>query len=1439
MAELSKQAMEEIQNLAVNGGESGISLSKVQTTPEVGNLVISLGGSGADMLRETKGLINQNCSSDKDKHVAPNRVAYLAFDTAKNEKEKKSSKATGQITLDDNELIILPDGGLSILLDPAIRNDNRARYPYIYRWLDTRIPPLTGQNGAGGIRQAGRAMLFLEMNNVVEAIRRTISKLITGNEVKSLNIYLLAGISGGTGSGTFLDMAYIVRHIAEEIAGVGAHRVSNIRVFGYLLMPDVNLLNADDKTRPNILQNAGAAMQELEHAMKLTEIGEYYTCQYSDNFTLRTNKRPFNYVHLICAKAKDGFVPKEPYQHCLDTVAGSILCFVSGQKKSEDSKQGGVKAEAQFPVDSYYSNIDQTQAIAQQRNTYKERSNCYISTGYACWQIPADRLVKYIFTLMFGKVNDLFLNEPSQDDAFNLLYDLQLDVDAMMLEFMGEIVNNMLNAGNYRASDLFGQNRLDLYNHLNFRDTQNYAMGKFLTNMEGFEARFRERLEKEFRDVRRGPIWTNHVLVSGTAARIDALDNLIAEEKRRTIKRRSEAKVAADTSTAKIDYMVQKEGPRANKRKCQEFIIAWNEYFRAQMEIFCCDLLLGNDIGDNQIGYYDYVASTVARINNQWLEVTRKILEELAAVVKDNTDEFKKASVKDTARGFTWVSGNIPDLDKTLRKILANNGADEETMMAAFLKELLSKAEEWSHNNINVRKFIEDYLQDQASSVLNTSLETLLSTCFKEGNPLDKSVAMGLMPYMAEQAKPLFDGNNTVSGTYNITIPAGCENIERGVRMFTKGEKEYNLETSYLRNRISVICTATGISLHEYTLYEECERVISGNPNAKGLFLNQGEEDVVGRANWMTMPLPLVIPTRKRGVLSPAPERFARYEESLLKEFREMQKARYPFLKLEKTQDGQDYNLYLYRSESLKKTDYYSRIKKENYTKYTGEIDNELLKNLIEELREMRYGKGIQEVNDVPKRLTICENLLNSAKQDMKDRWFNVTPDEEERIKVEVAWEVAEWYYTSAYSFYMRAKEEKAKYDEIEKKIEELEEIRAQIEDRPLRCCLMAKMLATGVVRYEEKNFRYVYELNDDDIQLTEVPSAYLEIRDMKLYEELERLRTGNPMENQKYMDLKYKAEEAFDDRFMEEYNKAYDGDKEALQEVITLYKNLAGIRDDVDSVKKMIETHLAARNTKATASRNSVTQDFYTAYFEGVDNELRTTGLVASRCAALKIVDRKGNLLPQFENFDAKAPSVEPTAKTEIPADRSVPHMTAGGWKCESCGFDANAEVMKFCGRCGKPRKAQGWKCESCGYEGNAETMKFCGQCGKPRKPSGWKCESCGYEGNAEAMKFCGQCGKPRQAQDDSWTCPNCGQTGNTTNFCGQCGTKKPQKMVPGGGAWTCPNCGKSGNTTNFCGGCGTKKPDGNSSPWTCRNGHAGNPVSMKFCGVCGAPRE
>ena len=64
------------------------SVSKFETAlkklavPEEHHLIISLGGCGADMLREVKGMIRQNCCADKDESGAPDKVACIAFDIA-------------------------------------------------------------------------------------------------------------------------------------------------------------------------------------------------------------------------------------------------------------------------------------------------------------------------------------------------------------------------------------------------------------------------------------------------------------------------------------------------------------------------------------------------------------------------------------------------------------------------------------------------------------------------------------------------------------------------------------------------------------------------------------------------------------------------------------------------------------------------------------------------------------------------------------------------------------------------------------------------------------------------------------------------------------------------------------------------------------------------------------------------------------------------------------------------------------------------------------------------------------------------------------------------------------------------------------------------------------------------------------------------------------
>ena len=1029
---LSRRAMDEIHSFELNrDGDTGICLLKQKTTPEVGHLIISLGGSGADMLREVKGLINRNCCSDDDKHKKPERVSFVAFDTDAHEREKASSKKTGRVILDDNELIILSDSGLPILLNPNIRDMNRTVYPWIYRWLDTQIPVVFGGNGAGSCRQAGRAMLFLEIDKVIEKLRTAILELTMGAHVLNLNIYILSGVSGGTGGGTCLDMAYIVRHVADMIAGP-----MSVHIFGYLLMPDVNLQNAIDAFRPTLLKNAGAALQELDNAMKLPETGDYYECQYSNTLTVRTNKAPFDYVHLISAKARGKGMPAEPYQHCLDTVAGSILCFVSGRQ--------AFGAAAGFPVDALYGNIASTQLQARAMNAYKERSNCYLSIGYDCWEIPADRLVKYVFTLMFSKIDDLFKNEPVQGDADRFMEKMGYYCEDLVGTLMGQRTNP-LNPAQFDRRMLFGRNSIRLEEYLPFDEKCREIDCRFHDLMGELGTELKEELQESFRDVERGPIWTSHLLVE-TSPLIDPLDHLILREKHRAVSLLTVARDRCLFYMREINRLHETTRVFAGKRKVEEYIGAWNEYFNSFLEAHCYDLLIGNEAalaetGENyQRGFFDEVLNTAAKYNNKWLDVTKQVLEELRIVVRNNTDEFTRISAQNYGRGLNWRDADIPDLDLAINNIIDKAGISKSDLLQAFLDRLLDKADKWAEN-VEFRKFIEEFLDFEAQPVLNASLENILNSCIRlnGGGPLSQSVGNDLMPEMMDGAVPLFDGYTTNYLTQVISIPQGCPQIQQGVGLFINYRNGYNLQTSYLRNRISVISMAVGLSLHDYFLYEKCELQLGLDPNAHGVFLNQGDTGFPGARNDMKLLLPSVIPTRKRSKYQKAPERFKEFERNLVEEFREMRTGRYPFLYFRKTADLQDYDLDLVLSVDLNHSPYSEMIEEENYLNYNHEVDSRKLTQLIEELKDIRYNTGLPEKTTLPKRLVISRYLLHEATWEMKDRYAGLHDKDAEKIKEEVAWEVAEWFYVSAYSFYKWAKEEKAKYDEIEKKIEELE----------------------------------------------------------------------------------------------------------------------------------------------------------------------------------------------------------------------------------------------------------------------------------------------------------------------------------------------------------------------------------------------------------------
>lgn len=148
-------------------------------------------------------------------------------------------------------------------------------------------------------------------------------------------------------------------------------------------------------------------------------------------------------------------------------------------------------------------------------------------------------------------------------------------------------------------------------------------------------------------------------------------------------------------------------------------------------------------------------------------------------------------------------------------------------------------------------------------------------------------------------------------------------------------------------------------------------------------------------------------------------------------------------------------------------------------------------------------------------------------------------------------------------------------------------------------------------------------------------------------------------------------------------------------------------------------------------------------------------------------------------------------------------------------------------------PEPKETWDC-TCGATGN--TTAFCPKCGKTKPVVNdsdlWDC-SCGKAGNTTA--FCPGCGRQKPVAEDSntWDC-SCGKTGNTTAFCPSCGRQKP--VVEDSNTWDC-SCGRAGNTTAFCPGCGTPRPvTKESDTWDCTCGATGNTTG--FCPECGKPK-
>lgn len=151
-----------------------------------------------------------------------------------------------------------------------IRNFRDNHYEPALQWLPANYEPRAGITpGAGQIRLEARLGYFCNSGDIQSRLRsivkETLAPGITWRRTvpREYHVYFFSTVAGGTGSGSFLPMAYLVRDV------ILAEGEWQPRIIANLLLSTMVTDRVGAHLHPDIHANSYAALKELEHLTKL------------------------------------------------------------------------------------------------------------------------------------------------------------------------------------------------------------------------------------------------------------------------------------------------------------------------------------------------------------------------------------------------------------------------------------------------------------------------------------------------------------------------------------------------------------------------------------------------------------------------------------------------------------------------------------------------------------------------------------------------------------------------------------------------------------------------------------------------------------------------------------------------------------------------------------------------------------------------------------------------------------------------------------------------------------------------------------------------------------------------------------------------------------------------------------------------------------------
>ncbi len=1280
--------------LAAGGGIT----SKNQFSPQMGEacVMIGIGGTGLAALRKVKKAVYQHLEPDDPKDPIPKyeKIRFLAIDTDTTDLQKGSADAS-ELQPDEQFSVNIPSL-TELLAQPHLLGQSAQ-----LNWMSKKGIAMQGTEGAGGIRQVGRYCLFQRAVELKNKIAAMVAAAKTAAGKPDVNIHIFAGISGGTGSGCFLDTCYIAR---EAMNGSG-------RIMGYFFLPDIQL------NRPGIQGNTAienynkkngyAAFRELDYLMSLKSSNEWFDQNYGE-FRIRTQDPPADMCHLISGTNSQGILIPDAYEYGMGVVSDYVLSFMS---KVEDGQGGATlgKNDGGLTLQGHMANIGQ--ALNQLKPEYGAERQYHI-LGASSAELPLTHIGTYLASRTYEKLMPNVGRHSSMDICAYFANNLGFTMEGML---------DRLSAG-ANLAPAFNVDGMDRPRKLNDGDDNwNISTADITTPLEqcwedamaAFDRNYRaETQELESYDVVKcqqvqdptfavklfsflaqvaqsaqyGPTVAAELLhAEGSVDFEKVFDGIITELKTHHHYLYNQR----DLQEKQIVEMARAYNKSISilgswKKHMQDYLNARTAYLQNEIRQEQCRRAI------SMLAEFKKISNT---LYTQYFSPLRDMVDELAETFSANLRWLSiPANLNDNS--FCWRIFQLNDVKATLDERLKQQQIEVE--QADLMNFLFNSYGEWRDRHpYRIGRCVNAYMREHFSSILSRTIDDFLGEKYNTQSPavLASNVQTDILRELKTKAAPLFYKSKhfqiiptTTVSKETLTFPVTSPAISQAAANEAKNNLTVNARPCFVSDRISWLSFVSGVPLYAYQGVYALKGLYDKSPD-RGAHLH--EEDI----NWRhTLPTP--IPYRLDPSATPeGTEKAALYnlavEKGIISAISPQMEEEYIIRKLDDTTP---------LVSGYVKSRYYNN----------GIFQQNVLQQHIAALEQVRAGLLPEDVRD--KNYPTLKN---------DGRNVNGGADLREDVRRD--------YFIRFGGLQAVAKASLAELQRVDDKIAEM---KGWIADQQ-----KGKVKATRYLR-----LRILERLQISGAKVN------LDVEYQGLTRTLELCKNTSPYallpEYQAYASLNECEQDGHDGPAI----RALDAEMEDIFENIDLGTKRAIINTLAAnySKKKLVEV---SNRTAGDPSQAEIV-DFYKTLVDLIAEQVELLNLLGDTES-----ERKQKSEP--EPVPVPVPSDMWTCACgsknkgrfcmECGKPKPVP-VPSDMWTC-ACG---SKNKGRFCMECGKPKPvpvpSDMWIC-TCGGRNKG---RFCMECGSPRPvaappaPKNWNCPDCGARYDA-VVRFCPECGIKR----------------------------------------------------------------------------------------------